>query len=166
MGTNKHNTLQVAHSTSYTLQLLEDTGFLACKPASIPMDHNINLTSVKDSPLADASKYRRLIGQLLYLTTTRPDITFAVHKLSQFIAEPHQVHLNAAHQVLHYLKNSPGQSLFYSAASKHTHKAFSDVIGHLAYSLEDPPLGSVFFLETHLYIMKIQEVKHYLKDIH
>lgn len=126
MGTNKHNTLQVAHSTSYTLQLLEDTGFLACKPASIPMDHNINLTSVKDSPLADASKYRRLIGQLLYLTTTRPDITFAVHKLSQFIAEPHQVHLNAAHQVLHYLKNSPGQSLFYSAASKHTHKAFSD----------------------------------------
>lgn len=92
----------------YTLQLLENTGLLACKPVSIPMDPRINLTSYEASPLADASLYRRLVGQLLYLTTTRPDITFVVHRLSQFIAEPHQIHHNAALQVLHYLKVSPG----------------------------------------------------------
>lgn len=60
------------------------------------------------------------------LTTTRPDITFAVHKLSQFISEPHKVHLNAALQILHYLKASPGQGLFFSAKSTLNLKAFSD----------------------------------------
>ena len=62
----------------YTLQLLEDTGFLASKPASIPMDPKISLNSFDGELLSDATQFRRLIGCLLYLTLSRPNITFVI----------------------------------------------------------------------------------------
>ncbi|XP_022888908.1 uncharacterized protein LOC111404314 [Olea europaea var. sylvestris] len=110
----------------YTLQLLEDTGFLACKPATLPMDPKIKLFSFEEDLLPDASSFRRLIGRLLYLTISRPDITFAVHKLSQFVAQPRKPHLEVAHHLLQYLKASPGQGLLFSANSSLQIRAFSD----------------------------------------
>lgn len=67
----------------YTLQLLEDTGFLASKHVVSPMDLMAHLSASDGDILADASQYRRLIGRLLYLNLSRPDIMYAVHKLSQ-----------------------------------------------------------------------------------
>lgn len=61
------------------LNLLEDSGLLGCKPSSILMDPNLNLTKTSETPLLQPTEYRELIGRLLYLTITRPDITFAVH---------------------------------------------------------------------------------------
>ncbi|XP_024028552.1 uncharacterized protein LOC112093746 [Morus notabilis] len=110
----------------YALQLLEDSGFLACKPATVPMDAKVLLGADEGVLLSDASQYRRLIGRLLYLTITRPDITFAVHKLSQFLVKPRVPHLQAVHHLLRYIKASPGQGLFYSAALPIQLKAFSD----------------------------------------
>ncbi|XP_024026696.1 uncharacterized protein LOC112093108 [Morus notabilis] len=126
--------IEIARSTAgialsqrhYALQLLEDSGFLACKPATVPMDAKVILGADEGVLLSDASQYRRLIGRLLYLTITRPDITFAVHKLSQFLAKPRVPHLQAVHHLLRYIKASPGQGLFYSAASPIQLKAFSD----------------------------------------
>ncbi|XP_075515883.1 uncharacterized protein LOC142550692 [Primulina tabacum] len=55
---------------AYTLQLLEDTGFLAGRPANTPMDPNFNLSTEQGDLLSDASNYRRLIGRLLYLKSS------------------------------------------------------------------------------------------------
>lgn len=96
----------------YILQLLEDCGYLGCKPASVPMDPKNVLTSNDGTPLPDSTQYRRLIGRLLYLTLSRPDITFDVHKLSQYLAHPTSSHLAAAHHLLRYFKATPDQSIF------------------------------------------------------
>lgn len=67
----------------YTLSLLEDTNLLGCKLVSPPMDPSTRLQNdAHDAILDDPSVYRRLIGRLLYLTISRHDITYVVHKLS------------------------------------------------------------------------------------
>lgn len=97
----------------FTLQLLSDTGYLGSKPASTPMEPNIHLSKDSDSLLDDLTSYRSLIGKLIYLTITRPDISFAVNRLSQFLTTPRQPHLLPTQCILQYLKGSPGQGLFF-----------------------------------------------------
>ena len=97
----------------YTLELLEETGLLACKPASIPMDPNVKLVLDSDEPVIDDPQlYRRLVGRMMYLTITRPDITYAVNKLCQFTSAPKKSHLKAAYKVVHYLKGTIGWDCF------------------------------------------------------
>jgi len=71
------------------------------------MDPNISLNDVDGDLVSDVSAYRRLIGLLMYVTLSRPYISFAVNKLSQFMTKLQTPHLNDVHQVLQYLKFSP-----------------------------------------------------------
>ena len=64
------------------------------------MDPKVQLMPNNGELLPDFSQYRRLIGRLLYLTLSRLDISFAVHKLSQFIAQPQITHLQVVHHLL------------------------------------------------------------------
>ncbi|KAL5543804.1 hypothetical protein UlMin_007588 [Ulmus minor] len=66
----------------YVLDLLSDFGYLGCKPATTPMEANLKLSADEGTTLSDASMYRRLLGKLLYLKLTRPDISYAVGRLS------------------------------------------------------------------------------------
>ncbi|CAM8914356.1 unnamed protein product [Rhodiola kirilowii] len=100
----------------YALDLISEAGLLACKPSKIPMDtkHKLSLSTaplLSDPDFQDS--YRRLIGQLIYLTNTKPDLTYSVHILSQLMNQPTNDHLAVAHRVLRYLKGSPAQSVFY-----------------------------------------------------
>ncbi|XP_020963349.1 uncharacterized protein LOC110264984 [Arachis ipaensis] len=110
----------------YTLSLLEDTNFLHCKPALIPMEANIKLRAKEGDKVEDASAYRRLIGRFMYLTISRPYIIFAVTKLAQFMSDPRVPHLNAIHQILRYLKAAPGQGIFFSSNSKFNLSIYTD----------------------------------------
>ena len=76
--------------------------------------------------LSDITAYRRLIGKLLYLTNTRPDISFSVQQLSQFLAAPMDVHLTVAHRILRYLKGTPRHGLFFPSNNDLKSTAFSD----------------------------------------
>jgi len=67
-----------------------------------------------------------LIGRLIYLTNTRPDITFATQQLSQFPASPTEKHFVAATRILRYLKKCPGQGLFFPRQSSLFLSGFSD----------------------------------------
>nr|KYP52516.1 Retrovirus-related Pol polyprotein from transposon TNT 1-94 [Cajanus cajan] len=110
----------------YTMSILEDCGMLGCKPSSIPMESNLKLTTESGTKLLDPEKYRRLIGRLLYLTISRPDICFTVHKLSQFVSNPYTDHMNATNMLLRYLKHTAGQGILFKANSDTRLHAYVD----------------------------------------
>ncbi|XP_021986473.1 uncharacterized mitochondrial protein AtMg00810-like [Helianthus annuus] len=100
----------VLSQRKYTLDIMRDSGLEGCKPSSFPMEQNLKLGKGEGEDKVDNSQYRRL-GRLLYLQATRPDITYAVNVLSQFVTDPLQNHMDAATRVLRYLKSTPGQGI-------------------------------------------------------
>ncbi|CAH9094281.1 unnamed protein product [Cuscuta europaea] len=96
----------------YVMDILSETGLLGAKPVSFPMIQNHGL-QLDDGPLCEnPEQYRRLVGKLIYLTLTRPDISYSVHILSQFMQCPRIAHWEAVVRVLRYLKAHPGQGIF------------------------------------------------------
>jgi hypothetical protein len=79
---------------------------LECKSMNTPMETKLKLLVDTSSKLIDATLYRQIIGSLMYLTNTRPDICFVVNTLSQFLVEPRRVHLVVAKHVMRYLKGT------------------------------------------------------------
>jgi hypothetical protein len=78
---------------------LDDRGVLVAKPAPVPMEPNVKLSRDDGELLTDPTRYRRMIGRLVYLTITRPDISFSVKLLSQFMDTPRKPYLEAAYKV-------------------------------------------------------------------
>jgi len=97
-------------------------------PMPTPMVHSSRLSSSAGTQLTDieTSAYRRLIGKLIYLTNTRPDIAFAVNNLSQFISSPTNLHQQAAFRLLRYLKGNLGNEIFFPSNSTLQLRGFSD----------------------------------------
>lgn len=94
----------------YALNVLANNGFSSAKPISFPMESIMKLTTHDTSLLlSDPASYHRMIGRLLYLTITRPNLSYAVQTLSQFMYDPYIMHLQALERVLMYLKATPGQ---------------------------------------------------------
>jgi len=109
----------------YVMDLLKDSSMHNSRPVYLPMDPNTSLTQ-DGSLLPDPASYRRLVGKLIYLTVTRPDITYTVHLLSQFMQSPTQQHYHIALRVLRYLKQAPGQGLLLSSRSVSSLTAYCD----------------------------------------
>ncbi|KAJ0878384.1 putative RNA-directed DNA polymerase [Helianthus annuus] len=101
----------VLSQRKYTLDILKDSSLEGCKPSSFPMEQNLKLGKGEEEDKVDSSQYRRLVGHLLYLQATRPDITYIVNVLSQFVTGPLQNHMDATTRVLQYLKSTLGQGI-------------------------------------------------------
>jgi hypothetical protein len=94
--------------------------------------------------------YRRLIGRLIYLANTRPDITFATQQLSQFLTSPTEKHYLAATRILRYLKKCPGQGLFFPRQSSLFLSGFSDADWAGCLDSRKSISGQCFFLGSSL----------------
>ncbi|XP_019100164.1 PREDICTED: uncharacterized protein LOC109132671 [Camelina sativa] len=96
----------------HALDIISEAGLLGSKPADSPMEQQHNLAMSKSALLADPQRYRRLVGRLIYLAATRPDLAYSVHILTQFMQQPRVDHWTAALRVVHYLKGNAGQGIF------------------------------------------------------
>jgi len=94
-----------------------------CKPASTSMEANVNLWFDDNHKLDDPGRYRRLIGKLIYLTVTRPDIISVVGVLSMFMHQLRKAHWSAALRILAHIKCCPWKCLVYR---KHGHTSISE----------------------------------------
>ncbi|WZZ50850.1 hypothetical protein YC2023_050957 [Brassica napus] len=100
----------------YTLDLLKGAGAYGGKTARMPMEDGYKVPregEIEDSkPYQDPKLYRKLVGKLIYLTITRPDICFAVNQVSQHMQVPKDHHWRMVERILMYLNGSPDQGIW------------------------------------------------------
>ena len=109
----------------YVLDLLVETGMLDCKPASTPIEANHRIKADMGDPV-DKGQYQRLVGRLIYLSHTRPDIAYAVSIVSRYMHDPRSTHLNAAYRILRYLKGCPGKGILFSNSGHLSIECYTD----------------------------------------
>ncbi|KAL2241352.1 UNVERIFIED_CONTAM: Retrovirus-related Pol polyprotein from transposon RE1 [Sesamum indicum] len=126
--------LEIARSTSglyvaqtkYAMDIITDTGLAQAKPASSPFPPGLKLDASSGPVFSRPDSYRRLVGRLLYLGFTRPDISYSVQQLSQYLNQPHDSHWRAALHVVRYLKGCPSKGLYFPASNSLVLRAFCD----------------------------------------
>ena len=110
---------------------MKETGKTACKPANTPIDPNLKLGNAKEDTAVDKEMYQRLVGRLIYLSHTRPDVAFVVSLVSQFMHQPKEIHLQAALRIVQYLKGTPGRGILFERNRNANLEAYTDAAGSI-----------------------------------
>eukprot|EP00253_Pinus_taeda_P008972 PITA_08972 len=92
--------------SKYAFDILRHFHMEDCKPAPSPFQSGVKLSVSSTSPEVDATLYRQLVGKLLYLTHTRPDLSFAVGLVARFMQNPRESHWKAAKRILRYVREA------------------------------------------------------------
>ncbi|CAM8882564.1 unnamed protein product [Rhodiola kirilowii] len=101
------------HQQKYVKEILKKFGMESAKTCATPMSPNDTLTKDESSTQVDPTLYRGMIGSLLYLTASRPDILFSVCLCAKFQADPRETHVKAVKRTLRYLKGTDDLCLLY-----------------------------------------------------
>ncbi|GJT67360.1 putative ribonuclease H-like domain-containing protein [Tanacetum coccineum] len=110
----------------YVADILKKFDFLSIRTATTPIESNKPLVKDEDGVDVDVHVYRSMIGSLMYLTASRPDIMFAVCACARFQVTPKASHLNAVKRIFRYLKHQPKLGLWYPRDSPFELEAYSD----------------------------------------
>ncbi|GJW79453.1 hypothetical protein Tco_0143428 [Tanacetum coccineum] len=110
----------------YVGEILKKFGFSSTRTTSTPMETNKGLTKDEDGEHIEVHLYRSIIGSLMYLTSSRPDIMFSVCACSRFQVQPKVSYLNAVKKIFRYLKGRLNLGLWYLKDSPFILEAFSD----------------------------------------
>jgi hypothetical protein len=101
----------------YILDLLDRASLIDQRIAETPMELNVHLVVTDGEPLEDPTRYRHIVGSLVYFGVTRPGISYSIHILSQFVSSPTQIHYSHLLCVLHYLRETISHRLFFLRSS-------------------------------------------------
>lgn len=126
--------IEVAHSRNgifisqhkYVLDLLNETGILGCKPAETPVEQHHKLGECPEDVAVDKGSYLRLVGRLIYLSHTMPDIAYTVSVVSQFMHNPKETHQRAVNRILQYLKGSHGKGVIFRKGENLVLESYTD----------------------------------------
>ncbi|GJS11897.1 hypothetical protein Tco_0368693 [Tanacetum coccineum] len=115
------------NQSKYALESLKKYGFDSCDPVDTPMVEKSKLDEDKEGKAVDPSHYRGMVGTLLYLVASRPDLQFAICMSARYQARPTEKHLNAVKMIFRYLKGTVHRGLWYPKDSSIDLTAFADV---------------------------------------
>ncbi|XP_050874974.1 uncharacterized mitochondrial protein AtMg00810-like [Lathyrus oleraceus] len=116
----------VVSQQKYIIDLLKEKEMSGCCPADTPMDPNAKHWG-EGNVSVDTRRYQRLVGKLIYMSHTWPDIAISVSIVSQFMHSPFEEHLEAFYRILIYLKENLGKRLFFKKTSERNVSIFTDV---------------------------------------
>uniref|UniRef100_A0A2N9FCY2 Integrase catalytic domain-containing protein n=1 Tax=Fagus sylvatica TaxID=28930 RepID=A0A2N9FCY2_FAGSY len=126
--------LEISHNShgyflsqqKYTQDLINLVGLTDDKQVDTPLEVNVKYSKNDGEPITDPTLYRRVVGSLVYLTVTRPDIAHAVQLVSQFVSDPRRLHLTALHRIIRYLRSTSDLGLPYYKSALPQLQAYSD----------------------------------------
>ncbi|GJX58776.1 hypothetical protein Tco_0290166 [Tanacetum coccineum] len=114
------------NQSKYALESLKKYDFESCIPVDTPMVEKSKLDEDKEGKVVDPSHYSGMIGTLLYLTSSRPDLQFSICMCARYQARPTEKHLNAIKRIFRYLKGTVHRGLWYPKDSSIALTAFAD----------------------------------------
>lgn len=137
----------------YVLDMIDEFGMQSATPLKLPMDPHVKLTLKKGNFLHDPQPYQHLMGKFIYLTLTRPDLSYPVHNLAQFMHKPTTFHMQAAERILPIF--SQIQQVYYWLLLLQPHLLHSMIaIGRVVPLAENQPLVTVFYWVHHQFCGK------------
>ena len=104
-------------SVQYSLDFLNKFNIKYCKPSKTPFLSRVKLEEAGSSPMVNNTLYRQLIGCLMYLTHTQPDLSYAVSVDSRYMDQPHEIHWSASKRILNFVRGTRTHGIFYKAKS-------------------------------------------------
>ncbi|XP_062085990.1 secreted RxLR effector protein 161-like [Humulus lupulus] len=110
----------------YVIDLLYETRMIGCKLVDTLMDPNTKLGAQTNRIKVDTGRYQHLVGKLIYLAHTRPDISFVVSVVSQFLNNLAEEHMDAVYLILRYIKGTPGKGLMFKKYFHNGLKIYAD----------------------------------------
>jgi hypothetical protein len=114
------------HQAKYTMNIVRKFKMEDSKAMMTPMSMTTALDANEEGEHVDQKEYRSMIGSLLYLTATRPDMQFSVPLCARFLASSRTSHWQAVKRIFRYLRHTPNFGLWYSASSSLVLHGFSD----------------------------------------
>jgi hypothetical protein len=102
------------YQSKYVRYLLDRFQMTYCKPYPTPFQSGVRLEDVGASPLVDCTRYQQLVGSLLYLTHSRPDISYVVGSVYRYMQEPHELHWKETKRILRYVKGTTSFGIHYA----------------------------------------------------
>ncbi|CAN6677420.1 unnamed protein product [Malus baccata var. baccata] len=127
----------------YIIDLLHETGMSACQPVATPLQEGLKLSVNLNQVPVDKGRYQRLVGRLMYLAHTRPDLVYALSIVSQYMHDPGEQHMNVVMRILRYLKGSPSKRIFFKKNNHFSVKGYTDA--DWAGSIDDRRSTSGYF---------------------
>nr|GEZ65036.1 hypothetical protein [Tanacetum cinerariifolium] len=140
----------IINQSKYALESLKKYGFESCDPVDTPMVEKSKLDEDREGQAVDPSHYRGMIGTLLYLTASRPDLQFAICMCARYQARPTEKHVHAVKRIFRYLRGTVNRGLWYPKDSSVALTAFAYADHSGCQDTRRSTSGSVQFLGERL----------------